>query len=138
MQADLIGYLRTLTDLAARLGAHNTRPAIDWNVRPSPATLPALTIQTISPGNAYDQESVNAVKETRIQFDLWGDSYAAARLAEIKLTEGLHAIDNTTHGTTVFIRALKDSDRDLGAMDELGGLTVHHIAADWIIYNRPA
>lgn len=138
MQANLLAYARGLTDLAALIGTDNSVPAIHLSARPRGGSDNAITIQTISPGRGYDQGAANAISASRFQFDFWGETYAQARRAEIQLTADLEAIRNTTQGDTVFIRAFKDSDRDLDASKTAGGSLIFHISADFIINHKPA
>lgn len=140
MQQDLIDHLHASTGLRDLLGSHSKHetPLINWVTRPDKEGLPAMTLETISSIGQYAQGGRSNETPTRVQFDIWSNTYDAARKIAKALVEYLNPpgdFEDVIVGSTRFHRFYFDADRDLPVMDLQGGERVYHIALDAEIWH---
>jgi hypothetical protein len=101
-----------------------------WVDRPQAATLPALTLQTISDPRPQHLKGFDDLRPTRVQFDAWGDTYSAAKsLMEAAIAAAVP--ENTSNGIR-FDRAMVENVQDLG--ERVGDKFVHRQSADLIFH----
>jgi hypothetical protein len=123
---DMQGALR-----ARIVGASTTAGSrVYWVDRPQAAALPAVTLQTVSDPRPQHLKGFNPLRETRVQIDSWGDTYAAAKtLMEAVLAAVVP--ENTANGIR-FDRALVDNSDDGGERTETK--FIHRQRADLIFW----
>ena len=136
MNIDYRNLLLAHTPLTDELGTVNKRPVIDFVIRPDTSALPALTLEQVSEPIAFNQVSDSGQRETRMQVDIWGETYLAVDSVHGVLQNYLHSVRNQAQGETIFIRIFEDSARDLPVTDLPDGGRVFHRAADYIIHHK--
>ena len=142
MQVDFTNLLKAHPPLTALLArdADDDQPLINWVTRPDKSRLPALTLETVSTIPEVDQSGRGEMEPTRVQIDIWSDSYGKGRAIYRVLIDLLFPHGNfVSHekGATRFERFILDGDRDLPVTDLDGGQRVFHIAVDFIIWHKP-
>lgn len=109
--------------LRTRLLADGTLSAlvstrIDWVERPQGKALPAVTLQSISDGREQHLKGFEGLQPARVQYDVWGDTYASVRAVVDALIgdesqDGAAIVSNTANGHR-FTRAMVElAPRDL-------------------------
>ena len=85
---------------------------INWLRRPEDVSaLPAMVMQRIGGTPAYDFSGPSGITESRVQFDIWGATYEAAKSAA-NAVEDLISGYRGTVGSTDFQGIFIDSHRD--------------------------
>jgi hypothetical protein len=104
MEEDFIAYLLADAGVAAAVGTR-----VKWLQRPQASALPSITLQRVSIAPANDQCGADALKETLIQIDCWGATYArhpttlvAGALEVARAVEAAVSGKSFTHGSTEF------------------------------------
>jgi hypothetical protein len=119
------------TAVAALVGTRVT-----WIDRPQGATLPAVTLQIISPGRAYTHGGADGLADTRVQIDCWGASYASAKALARSVIPAVEPA--LTQGATKFSQSFLDASRDMPVEDLEGGVMVYRVSQDFIVWHQPA
>jgi len=140
MQQDYIDHLHASETLQALLGSHSKHetPLINWVTRPDKEGLPAMTLETISTVGQYAQGGRSNEEPTRIQHDIWANSYLEARKIAKALRDYIDPradFADVEVGDTRFHRIFFDADRDLPVQDLQGGERIYHIAIDAEIWH---
>lgn len=101
-----------------------------WVDRPQAAALPAVTLQTISDERPQHLKGFQALRSTRVQLDVWGDTYSQCRaIAEAAIA----ALVPEHRGNGIrFDRALVDGPRDLG--EQTDTKFIHRTSIDLIVW----
>jgi hypothetical protein len=105
-----------------------------WVDRPQAAALPAIVLQVISDPRPQHLKGFDDLRETRVQLDVFGTSYASV----LAITEAALAAlvpENTGNGI-IFNRALVDGARDLGERTETQ--FIHRRSTDLLIWWQSA
>lgn len=85
---------------------------VDWVERPQGKTLPAITLQSISDGREQNLKGFEELQPARVQYDVWGDTYADVR-AVVEALIAAAVPTNTANGHR-FTRAMVElAPRDL-------------------------
>lgn len=91
---------------------------IDWLERPQGKPLPAVTLQSISDGREQHMKGFEGLQPKRVQYDVWGDTFASVRAVVEALIgdasqDGAATVSNTANGHR-FTRAMVElAPRDL-------------------------
>lgn len=93
-------------------------------VLPQDVTLPAITYSRISGGQVNSLGGYSGLEAPRIQVDVWGESYAAAR--------ALAALVHTAMDGATTFRALLESDTDFFEDDT----KIYRVSSDFIVWNN--
>jgi hypothetical protein len=103
---------------------------IYWVSRPQTTTLPAITLQTISDERPQHLKGFQALRPSRIQVDVWTDTYAMGRT----ITEAVIAalVPENSANSIRFDRALVDGVRDLG--EQTDTKFIHRTSIDLIVW----
>lgn len=105
-----------------------------WVDRPQASALPAIVLQVISDPRPQHLKGFEDLRETRVQMDVFGSSYAQVRtLAEAAIAAVVP--ENTSNGI-IFNRALVDGARDLGERTET--MFIHRHSTDLLIWWQSA
>lgn len=124
MQSAALARLKADSAVSTALGGR-----LFWGVVPQNTTLPYVRMQTISDPRPQHLDGYTATRTTRVQFDVFSKTYAAARAAsEAIITE--MALPATVSGVR-FGRSKAEGPRDLGE-DTTSGF-VHRLSFDLII-----
>lgn len=130
---DMQGALRARLLAAAPVTALVAQ-RIYWVDRPQSAALPAIVLQTISDDRPQHLKGFNDLRETRVQMDVLGTTYAQVRaIAEAAIAATVP--ENTGNGI-IFNRALVDGARDLGERTETQ--FIHRHSVDLLIWWQAA
>lgn len=105
-----------------------------WVDRPQAAALPAIVLQVISDPRPQHLKDYDELRETRIQMDVFGATYAQVR----SVTEAALAavVPEDTSNGIIFNRALVDGARDLGERTETQ--FIHRHSTDLLIWWQSA
>lgn len=108
MQEALLALLKADSGITARLGAR-----INWGRRPqSDDTYPACLLQVVSQQPGYNFSAPDGYAQTRVQIDVWGETYGATTLAVRAIKSAISGYRGTQSGVRIggiFI----DGQRDL-------------------------
>lgn len=131
MEEALRARLRAGPALAALVGSQ-----VDWIDRPQAATLPAVTLQVISPGREYTYDGASGTSNPRVQADCWGRTYLEAKT----VARALIAIveQRATVGGVRFAPSFIDAARDMPPEELPGGVDAFRVSIDIIVWNSPA
>jgi hypothetical protein len=128
MQAELRTRLK---DDATVSGLVGTR--IDWITRPQGKALPAITLQTVSDPRPQHMSGNQDTRQTMVQADCWGSTYASARATADAVVACIIPAGDV--GEIRFLRSFVDNERD-GAEDTETGL-VYRVSVDLRITHTP-
>ena len=122
--------------LRARLIAANTGAAsrVSWVDRPQGSALPAVTLQTISGDRPQTYDGFQGWRETRVQADAWGTSYAQANAIREALIAAA-AVLETVNGVR-FDRTEFENERD--GLEQLETGQVYRAGIDLLVRHAPA
>jgi hypothetical protein len=90
---------------------------VDWGWRPQGSALPALTLNTVSDPRPKMMSGAQLTRETIVQIDAWGLTYASVRNAANAAIAALTAQDKDS---IRFLGFFVDSDRDLTEQTDSG------------------
>lgn len=107
--------------------------AIFWGARPQGSPLTAVTLLVITGPRDQHMKGFQRMQLTRVQMDVWADSYDKARAAGEAMIAAL-APPQTGNGQR-FGRLFVDSDRDLVEM--ANNQQVFRMSADLIVSHTP-
>lgn len=108
-----------------------------WPIeRPEGTSLPALTLQVVSPQRTYTHDGASGFYGPRVQFDSWGETYAAAKLVARQVTAALEVTDVEIAGVR-FDAAFLDAERDMGLDDIPGGDKAFRVSQDFFVWWQP-
>jgi hypothetical protein len=128
MQAELRTRLK---DDATVSGLVGTR--IDWITRPQGKALPAITLQTVSDPRPQHMGGNQDTRQTMVQADCWGGTYAASRGVADAVVACVLPAANV--GNVRFLRSFVDNERD-GAEETETGL-VYRVSVDLRVTHTP-
>lgn len=131
MEEALLERLRADASIAAIVGAR-----VNWIERPQGSTLPAVTLQVISPGREYTYAGASGTASPRVQADCWGRTYQEAKLLSRALIACVEQRE-TVRGIR-FAPAFIDAARDMPTEELDGGAKVYRVSIDAIVWNSPA
>ena len=114
MQRDFVALLLADSAIAGRFGTR-----IHWVERPQGSGLPAAVLYIVSEVNKYTTQAPDRLVMTRVQIDVFADTYADAdqafRVLKAKLN-GYRGVSGSTEFAGVFIDRRRDQ-RVAGAND---------------------
>ncbi|AHE55909.1 tail completion protein gp17 [Sphingomonas sanxanigenens] len=130
MEESLRNRLLAYADLSALVARR-----IWWIDRPQGSSLPALTLQLISPNRTYTLDGPSGFYGPRVQFDSWGASYADAKLVSRIVTAAVE-LPATADGIR-FDAGFIDSERDMPITDIPGGGKAYRVSQDFFVWWKP-
>lgn len=101
-----------------------------WGLAPQGSVRPFAVLTRVSGGLAYTTDQLSAPEATRVQADIYGQTYAETRVLARRVAA---AISGARRGK---IRAIFiDNDRDLPGADAAGNATVHRATLDLMVHH---
>lgn len=129
MQAALILRLNAAAAITAI-----TADRISWFDRVRGDGLPALALQTVSPGRDYTHAGADGLDGPRVRFDCWaGDEVTARALAGACITEMERPAE---FGGVKFWPGELAADRDLPEPEAEGGQALFRVQLEFIFYHE--
>lgn len=103
---------------------------IYWVTRPQNSSMPAIVLQTISDGRPQHLKGFDDLRDTRVQVDCWGTTYAQAKaMAEAVINA---AVPESAGNGIIFNRAMVDAVDDGGEV--VGTAFAYRVRIDLIIW----
>lgn len=107
--------------LAALVGTR-----VNWMLRPQQVTaLPAVILRTVSAPREYDMAGPCGLVDSRLQVDVWAETYGAAKVAARAAMAALSGFRGTSAGTEIkgaFVINERDlQEDDTGEVNRLFG-----------------
>lgn len=126
---DMQGALRARLLAAAPVTALVAQ-RVYWVSRPQSEPLPAIVLQVISDPRPQHLKGYQDLRETRVQMDIFGTTYAQVRA----ITEASLAaiVPEITSNGIIFNRTLVDASRDLGERTET--TFIHRTQIDLLVW----
>lgn len=132
MEEDLRAYLLSQSGVTSQV---STR--VYWGERPQSGALPAVVMQVISDLPSYSMEGDNDLNRTRVQLDVYGSTYGAAKTAARAVKTALNSYQGTTGGTS-FRGVFRDGERD----DRIAGTNeadrFFRVSLDYLVFHKSA
>lgn len=121
-------------DLRAHLVAAGL-PRVAWAQRPQGSSLPAVLLTLVSEVTRYGYGGPDALTTSRVQADIYADSYAAALAVDRTLVPAVNGFKGTV-GTTEFGAVFLESRFD-GTEDPASGSgPLHRISRDLMVSHK--
>ena len=130
MQEDLLTLLLADSGLAAQCGDR-----IFWGERPQGGAVPALVLHLITRRDDYTLSGPVTAKMTRVQFDIFAETYGEATLSARALSTLLDGYLGTT-GNTEFMGIFLDGQQNQRIAGSNDAETLFRVSIDALIHHK--
>lgn len=115
-------------------GVAAVSPRVAWGERPQSGALPSIVLTRISGTPTYHMEGPAGMTETRVQADVWSETYASGD-ATAKALEGLLSGYRGSYGGTRFHGVFSEGATDLREAGANDADRFFRVSIDFMIHH---
>lgn len=130
MQQALRARIIAATGMAALVGTR-----VYWIDRPQLSALPSITLQIISGERSQTHDSISALRQNRVQLDIWAETYASAQIIAEAVIANLTQNNQLSNGIN-FNQIKIDDESD--SLEQTSTTKIYRARLDLIVWHSPA